>query len=183
MAFHIALLRAVNVAGHGAVSMAALRTFFEDLGFAGARTLLQSGNVVFKTGNSRDATIECRLEAEAEKRLGLRTIFFVRNAAEWKALITRNPFPDEAERDPSHLVAMCLKAEPSAAAVAALQAAIHGRELVRSGGGRHVYITYPDGIGRSKLTAGVVEKALGSAGTARNWNTVLKLAALTDQPA
>jgi len=183
MTVHIALLRAVNVAGHGSVGMGVLRTFFEDLGFAGARTLLQSGNVVFQSGSPSDPAIERRLETEAEKRLGLHTTFFVRAAAEWEALIAGNPFPDQAAHDPSHLVAMCLKVAPKAAAVTALQAAIKGRELVRADGGRHVYITYPDGIGRSKLTAAVIEKALGSAGTARNWNTVLKLAALTEQPA
>jgi len=178
MAICVALLRAVNVAGYGSVSMSALRTFFEDLGFAGARTLLQSGNVVFDAGSLADAAIERRLEAEAEKRLGLRTAFFVRRAAEWQALIAANPFPDEAELDPSHLVVVCLKAEPSKAAVARLQAAIKGPELVRVGSGRHVYVTYPAGIGRSKLTAAMIEKALGGAGTARNWNTVLKLGVL-----
>jgi uncharacterized protein (DUF1697 family) len=173
MTAQIALLRAVNVAGHGGVAMASLRAFFNDLGFAGARTLLQSGNVVFD-GDSGGATLEQRLESEAAKRLGLRTIFFVRSAAEWEGLIAVNPFPDEAERDPSHLIVMCLKATPTKAAVAALQAAIKGPELVRAGR-RHVYITYPAGIGKSRLTAAVIEKALGSAGTARNWNTVKKL--------
>jgi uncharacterized protein (DUF1697 family) len=173
MTAQIALLRAVNVAGHGGVAMASLRAFFNDLGFAGARTLLQSGNVVFD-GDSAGAALELRLESEAAKRLGLRTIFFVRSAAEWEGLIAVNPFPDEAERDPSHLIVMCLKATPTKAAVAALQAAIKGPELVRAGR-RHVYITYPAGIGKSRLTAAVIEKALGSAGTARNWNTVKKL--------
>jgi uncharacterized protein (DUF1697 family) len=171
----IALLRAVNVAGHGGVAMASLRLFFSDLGFAGARTLLQSGNVVFD-GDRDGPALEQRLESEAAKRLGLRTTFFVRTAVEWNALIAENPFSDEAERDPSHLVAVCLKATPTKAAVAALQAAIKGPEVVRVGR-RHVYITYPAGIGKSRLTAAVIEKALGSAGTARNWNTVLKLGA------
>jgi uncharacterized protein (DUF1697 family) len=34
---------------------------------------------------------------------------------------------------------------------------------------------YPDGIGRSNLTGALIEKKLGTRGTARNWNTVLKL--------
>jgi uncharacterized protein (DUF1697 family) len=98
--------------------------------------------------------------------------------AEWQdELIAANPFPVEARSDPSHLVAMCLKTGPDVAAVKALQAAIKGPELVRAGR-RHIYITYPAGIGRSRLTATVIEKALGTAGTARNWNTVLKLAML-----
>jgi uncharacterized protein (DUF1697 family) len=62
------------------------------------------------------------------------------------------------------------------AAVAALQSAIAGRETVRAKG-REAYITYPDGMGRSKLTTALIEKHLGCRGTARNWNTVLKLAA------
>jgi len=177
MTAQIALLRAVNVAGYGSVSMASLRAFLSDLGFAGARTLLQSGNVVFEGDPGGGPMLEQRLESEAAKRLGLRTTFFVRTAVEWDALIAANPFPDEAERDPSHLVVMCLKAAPTRAAVAALQAAVKGPEIVRAGH-RHVYITYPAGIGRSRLTAAVTEKALGSAGTARNWNTVEKLADL-----
>jgi uncharacterized protein (DUF1697 family) len=61
--------------------------------------------------------------------------------------------------------------------VAALQAAVVGRETVRAAG-RQAYIYYPDGIGDSKLTLNVIEKKLGSRGTGRNWNTVLKLGAL-----
>jgi uncharacterized protein (DUF1697 family) len=180
MTVRIALLRAVNVAGHGGVSMAALRKLFIDLGFGDAQTLLQSGNVVFTGPSGDSARLEQRLEGEAEKRLALRTAFFLRTAAEWeKELVAENPFPGEAKSDPSHLVAMCLKTEPDVAAVKALQTGIKGPELVRAGR-RHIYITYPAGIGRSRLTAPVIEKALGTAGTARNWNTVLKLARLAN---
>lgn len=178
MTVRIAFLRAVNVAGHGAVAMARLRQFFAELGFDGARTLLQSGNVVFRGTGPTDAALEELLEREAEKRLGLRTTFLVRDAAEWERVIAENPFPEEAERDPAHLVVMLLKQAPTPAAVKTLQAAVKGRELVRAEG-RHAYITYPDGIGRSKLTIAVIEKNLGTRGTGRNWNTVLKLATLT----
>jgi uncharacterized protein (DUF1697 family) len=41
--------------------------------------------------------------------------------------------------------------------------------------GRELYVAYGAGQGRSKLTLDYFEKALGVAGTARNWNTVLKL--------
>jgi uncharacterized protein (DUF1697 family) len=173
----IALLRAVNLAGHGAVAMSSLRAFLADLGFTHARTLLQSGNVLFESNAGDGTGLEQRLESEAANRLGLRTTFFVRTVAEWVALIAANPFQEEAVRDPGHLVAMCLKTPPTLAAVTALQAAIKGPELVRAGN-RHVYITYPAGIGKSRLTTAVIERALGGPGTGRNWNTVLKLAAL-----
>jgi uncharacterized protein (DUF1697 family) len=70
-----------------------------------------------------------------------------------------------------------MKEEIAAADVIALQKAIVGREVVRAKG-RCAYVVYPDGAGRSKLTNVMIEKTLGARGTARNWNTVLKLDAL-----
>lgn len=172
----IALLRAVNLAGHASIRMADLRALAAELGLAEPRTLLQSGNLVFE-GKGRAETLERTLEKALEQRLGLGTEVFVRSAADWAGLIARNPFPEEAESDPSHLVLLPLKQAPKAAAVAALQAGIAGREQVRTDG-RHAYVSYPDGIGRSKLTMAVIEKKLGTSGTGRNWNTVLKLVAL-----
>lgn len=174
---HVALLRAVNVAGHQPVGMADLRDFLTRLGFADARSLLQSGNLVFRGGTKTGAPLERMLEAEAAKRLRLETDFFVRTADEWRALIRQNPFPEEAERDPAHLVVQFLRDAPDAGAVKALQAAITGRETVQANG-RHAYIVYPDGIGHSRLTTALIEKRLGTRSTARNWNTVLKLGAL-----
>jgi uncharacterized protein (DUF1697 family) len=74
---------------------------------------------------------------------------------------------------------MFLKAAPKANDVKAVQASIVGPEIVRADG-RHLYIVYPAGIGKSRLTNVLIEKKLGIRGTARNWNTVLKLAALCE---
>jgi len=155
-----------------------LRDLVTRLGFADAQSLLASGNLVFRGGAKTGAQLERLLESEAARRLSLETDFFVRNAEEWKAVIAYNPFTAEAERDPARLVVMFLKDAPGAPAVKALQAAITGREVVRAKGA-HAYIVYPDGQGRSRLTAAVIEKHLGTRGTGRNWNTVLKLGALT----
>jgi uncharacterized protein (DUF1697 family) len=174
---HIALLRGINVGGHAMVSMAGLRAFLAELGFRDARTLLQSGNAVFSGGARTAAALETWLEKEASKRLGLRTPFLVRSVDEWADVVARNPFPDEAQRDPGRLHVMFLKSPPSVPAVEALQAGVTGTEVVRAGA-RHLYITYPDGAGRSKLTGALIERKLATTGTARNWNTVLKLADL-----
>jgi uncharacterized protein (DUF1697 family) len=174
---YIVLLRAVNVGGRGGIAMAALRDFAADLGFREARTLLQSGNLVFQGPAQSAATLERALEAEAAERLGLRTAFFVRTTREWDAIIAKNPFPDAARSDPSHLVVLPLKDAPSRTALAALRAAITGPETVELDG-RHAYIVYPAGIGTSRLTNAVIERKLGTPGTGRNWNTVVKLAAL-----
>ncbi len=177
MTTHLALLRAVNLAGHKPVAMADLRSFLSGLGFSDARSLLQSGNLVFRGGTLSGARLERFLEAEAEKRLALDTDFFVRTPQEWETIVSSNPFPAEAERDPARLLVVFLKDAPPAGRVRALQAAITGREVVRADGA-HAYIVYPDGVGRSRLTHALVEKTLGTRGTGRNWNTVLKLAAL-----
>jgi uncharacterized protein (DUF1697 family) len=177
---HVALIRGINVGGHKAVAMSDLRDMLAGLGFDGARSLLQSGNLIFRCGAQADASLECLLEIEAEERLGLHADFFVRSAKEWREVVARNPFRKEAERDPGHLVVMFLKEAPKAKDVKEVQAAIVGPEIVRAEG-RHLYIVYPAGIGKSRLTNALIEKKLGIRGTARNWNTVLKLAAQADE--
>jgi uncharacterized protein (DUF1697 family) len=169
---HVALLRAVNVGG-AKVAMSDLKALCEGLGFTEVSTLLNSGNVVF-TSSKSGAALETLLEKEMAKRFARGTDFLVRSAKEWAALIAANPFPEMARRDPGHLVAMPLKDAPGKAAMAKLEAVIKGRETAKAVG-KTLYLTYPDGIGVSKLTITVIEKALGTRGTARNWNTVLKV--------
>lgn len=176
---HFALLRAVNLGAHQPVAMADLRGLLTDLGFAATRSLLQSGNLVFRSRGRTGAQLERLLEAEAGKRLALHTDFFVRGAEEWKEVVARNPFPREAARDPGHLLVFFLKDAADAKDVKALQAAITGPEVVR-GQGRQAYIVYPDGIGRSRLTIALIEKKLRTRATGRNWNTVRKLGALAE---
>ncbi len=177
MSARVALLRGINVGGHAVVSMSELRGVLERLGFQDVRSLLQSGNLVFRGGRRNGSALEEFLEAEARKALGLQSDFIVRTGVEWAAVVARNPFPAEAERDPAHLTVVFLKDAPKAKAVEALAAAIRGREVIQADG-RHLYAYYPDGIGRSKLTHALIESKLGTRGTARNWNTVLKLAQL-----
>lgn len=177
MSVQIALLRAINLGGSSTISMADLRKFFVDLGFADVRTLLQTGNAVFTGQACEGEALERYLQREAKTRLGLQTDFLVRSRAEWDSAIAANPFPEAARTDPAHLLVVALSGVPSPAAVTDLQAAIRDREVVAATG-KHLYIIYPDGIGRSRLTAALINRKLGVGGTARNWNTVLKLAAL-----
>lgn len=179
MTTHLALLRAINLGAHQKIAMADLRRFFVELGFGEPRSLLQTGNLAFRGGRRTTDGLERLLEKESASRLALATDFFVRTAEEWRTIIARNPFPGEAERDPGHLVLMCLKAEPSPDRVQALQAAIGGREVVRVVG-RQAYIVYPDGIGNSRLTVALIERKLGTRGTGRNWNTVRRISTVCE---
>ena len=180
MTTYIGLLRAINLGSHNKIAMSDLRALLERLGFVDPKTLILSGNVVFKSAEKSAAKIERTLEAATTKHLGVTTDYFIRSAAEWQAVIAANPFRAEAKSDPARLVAMCLRDAPSAQAVKALQASITGPEIVKAKG-TVAYMFYPDGQGRSKLTIAKIEKGLGSRGTARNWNTVLKLGGLCEQ--
>jgi uncharacterized protein (DUF1697 family) len=173
---HVALLRAVNLGPHNKVAMVDVCRVFADAGMREVRSLLQTGNVLFTSAVSSGAKVELALEKAALKDLGLQTDFFVRTATEWEAIVDANPFPKEAKSDPSHLVVIAFKDAPAAGAAAALQRVVKGRETTRIVG-RQAFIVYPDGIGTSKLTIAVIERALGTRATGRNWNTVLKIAA------
>lgn len=176
MPSRIALFRAVNVSGANKVAMTDLKAMFEDIGLGPARTLQAAGSVVFH-GPGSDATLEVLLETEAANRFGLKSPVFVRDAAEWDAIVAANPF-DEAARDhPSRLMVMPLKGAPAAEGVAAVQAAAQDGERIAAWG-RCAYLFYPGGAGTSKLTPKLIERGLGFPGTARNWNTALKLAAM-----
>ena len=177
MPTYVGVLRAINLGSHNKIAMSDLRAMLEKIGCDEPKTLLLSGNVVFRNTGSSIERVERMLEEASRKHLGVTTDYFVRTAQEWQAIIDDNPFPKEAKRAPGHLLMMCLRDAPSAAQVKALQAAITGREVVKAQG-KHAYFVYPDGVGRSKLTIKVIEKALGTRGTARNWNTVLKIGEL-----
>ena len=177
MTTYIGLLRGINIGPHKRIAMADLKALLSDLGFVDPRTLLASGNVVFRAPAQSAAGLERVLKTATLQRLGVDTEYFVRTAKEWDAIIEANPFPADAKRDPSHFIVMCFKDAPSAAAVKALQAAIVGREVVKSKG-LQAYCKYPDGMGTSKLTMALIEKKLATRGTARNWNTVMKLGVL-----
>jgi uncharacterized protein (DUF1697 family) len=176
---YIALIRAVNVGGQGALPMADLRSKLRDNGFGEARTLLQTGNLVLRTNDRTPRALEGRLEAFLDQQFRFPTSVFVRTPSEWSAIIAANPFPKEAAAAPARLALFCLKETPSTSAILNARDAAHGREVLAVKG-REAYVVYPDGMGTSRLTSAVVEKKLQTAGTARNWNTVGKLAVLAE---
>jgi len=177
MPTYIGLLRAVNLGGATQVPMAQLRELLAEVGLEEGRTLLQSGNVVFQSRARDETALERVLARAIAERMRVRTEVFVRSSEAWGSVVAGNPFVREARDDPSHLLVMALRNAPAEGRWKALEAAISGRERVH-GSGRHAYLVYPDGIGRSRLTAARIESHLGTVGTARNWNTVTKLAEL-----
>ena len=172
---YIALTRAVMPTGKNKVPMAALRRLLDDLGFEGARTLLASGNALFRTQEASRADLEALLESEIARRIGPQLDVMVRDAAAWSRIAAGNPFPAESEAMPSRVLATVFKEPPSAAAARAFEAAVTGPEQARIVDDV-AWIVYRDGVAGSKLTPAFFKQHLGDLrGTARNWNTVRKL--------
>jgi uncharacterized protein (DUF1697 family) len=175
MPVYVSLLRAVNLAGRSTVRMAALADLYRTEGFEDVTTVLQSGNVIFSSKARSAPRIAARLEAALAREFGLRTTVILRTAAEIADVIARNPFAGRDDVNPSRLLVLFLAGEPTASAEGDLAERYKGpEEIVISG--RECYIHYIDGIGRSKLTAALLDRTLGAAGTARNWNTLQRIA-------
>ena len=172
MARSIALLRAVNVGGRK-LPMADLRALCGGLGWKDVETYIQSGNVVFSASGS-PAALEARLEQAIKERFGLDVPVVVRTAAQWAACVKANPFPDAGRDSPNRLQMLVSKQPPKADASARLIERADAGEEVKAAGGV-LWLHYPEGIARSKLTPSLIDKACGSPSTSRNWRTVLKL--------
>ena len=181
MAVWIALLRGVNVGGANRLAMADLRAMAGSLGWSGGRTLLQSGNLIFENDQGDGAVLEADLAAALATRLGLDVEVMVRDGPAWRAALAANPFVEVAREHPARLAVVALKTAPAADARTRLDAAIRGPERAAVIG-REVFIHYPAGMGGTRLTPAVIDRALGVRGTARNWNTAVKIAEALSTP-
>ena len=173
MTVYISMLRAVNVGGSSVIKMDALRAAYDAMGFSDVRTLLQSGNVLFRSGLQDRERLVRRIKQELERRIGLKVEVLLRTLDELASIIERGP-QLSPRADMSKLLVMFLSSVPAAAAQAALLKWHTGSEMIEMRG-PEIYLYYPNGIGRSKLSNAVIENKLDTAGTARNWNTLVKL--------
>src|SRR5262245_20922107 len=164
MAKYVALLRAVNVGGTGKLPMAELKTMCSDAGFTEVETYIASGNVVFESKLAA-AKVKSALEKRLQEYSGKPVGVAIRTAAEMQAILKANPFPKAA---PNFTVAIFLDEPPP---VDALRHASGLNDEKMRLGTREIYVHYPSGMGRSKLKIPAAKL-----GTARNINTVTKLA-------
>jgi uncharacterized protein (DUF1697 family) len=178
MAVVIAMLRGVNVAGHHKLSMEALRKHCTGLGFEDVQTYIQSGNLVFRDrGDS--ATLANRLEDGIEAKFGFRPPVVLRTAPELRKAIAKNPFAGRSGIEPNKLLVVFMAAAPARAALKQVLSMPCEPEELRASG-RELYIYYPEGMARPRIPLVRLEKALQCPSTGRNWNTVLKLAAMAE---
>jgi uncharacterized protein (DUF1697 family) len=174
MPIAVALIRGINVGSTRSLPMQLLRELCVKVGMEDPRTFIQSGNVVFRWKGRGLAGGAEKLEGEIEKKQGFRPNVIVRMGEELAAAIAANPFPKRAAEEPSKLLVAFLQRRPAAGANAALEGLKRTSEQLRLVG-RELFIEFPDGIGKSKLSMAALEKAVGVPFTGRNWNTTVKL--------
>ena len=173
---YVALLRSVNVAGHGRVAMDELRASFEALGFDGVTTYIQTGNVLFSATSKSEAKLAATIEQRLAEDFGDSPAVLLRTVPELLRIGAASPFAKAGAPPNRHHVTF-LATAPTKAALAALVLPASGRdELVVDG--REVYVYTPDGYAETKFTGTFLERRLGVVSTTRNWNTVTKLSEL-----
>ena len=167
----IILFRGMNTGGVRA-PVAEQRAMAEAMGLKNPRTLAASGNLVVESGKPA-AGLEREIEAEMEKRFGLKIAAMVRTPEQWSRLIAANPFPREAAAHPAKVLAMVMKDGIRAGALEACRELAEGGERVEAVGDV-LWFWFPNGQGQSTIFRKATPRLLGM-GTGRNWNTVLKL--------
>ena len=166
MTAYVALLRAVNVSGTGKLPMADLKRMGEECGFESVRTFIASGNLLFVSKDS-EAKVRACIASKVEEFFGRSIPVFVRSADEMRALADGNPFPDDK---PSRVMVHVIEEKPTEAMLDDARNVAGERMAL---GPRAIYVSYGEGIGKTKLKLPAVAK-----GTARNINSVGRMAAL-----
>ncbi|MFZ1754251.1 MAG: DUF1697 domain-containing protein [Caldilineaceae bacterium] len=168
MPIHISLLRGINVGGNKKIRMADLKALYESLGFVNVASYVQSGNVIFETDAAQSPALAARIEAAILAHFGFDVTVLLRSSEELRRILDGNPFPGA---EPKFLHVLFLAAAPDPALLETLTVPANRGEEWRLAG-REMYLHYPNGSGRSKMTGAFFERALGLAASARNWNTV-----------
>lgn len=174
MTVYIALLRGINVGGR-TLPMDVLRAAAESRGFAGVRTYIQSGNVLF-TSRKGAARVSSELHDAIVEHSGIDTEVVVRTGGDLRAVLDANPWPDRVA-DPTK-VSVCFLFGSSRPSVDAVEASEYAPDEVAVVGAQ-AYLSTPNGMGRSNLTASLLRR-LGIDGTTRNWRTTTVLAEMAE---
>jgi uncharacterized protein (DUF1697 family) len=181
MPTYVISLRAVNVGSTGKLPMSDFRKVLAGVGCVNVETYIQSGNAVVDAKCS-SSSLTKMVAAALEKQMGAPGPVIVRTHEELERAIAANPFAAEAATDAARVHAVFLSGVPSAAKAAGLEQIVTKYPARRDRyhlAGDTLYLHLPDGAADSKFTAQTVDRVLGVTATARNWNTVLKLHAMS----
>lgn len=175
----ISMFRAVNV-GTRRVKMDALRELYVSLGLQDPQTYVQSGNVIFKTRKTNLNQLGREIEDAFEKAFGFRSELIFRTVHELREVIVRNPFAGRDGIEPSKLLVSFFARDPGEEFRDRIRALKTDPEELRMDG-RELFIYFPEGMGRSKLSLGPVTGKAKIPETGRNWNSVTKMLEIAEK--
>jgi uncharacterized protein (DUF1697 family) len=176
----IAMLRGVNVGGHNKIKMEELRSLCKTLKLRDACTYVQSGNLIFRTEERDLEQLTERLQNAIKRKFGFRPDVVLRTASEMREVIGRNPFAKRRGVEPNRLLVTFLAGEPAAEAHEQARKLDTSPEELRMDR-REVYIYYPNGMARPKVSWATIERILKTSGTGRNWNSVTKIVEIAER--
>lgn len=172
---YIIFLRAINVGGNRKIKMADLRDAFLNEGYNDVMTYIQTGNIIAEHEETNHETIQKDVERFIKHHFDLDVPVVAFHVTEYEGGIEQNPFKGEK------LMVHFLDILPEQVNVDKLkdlsQAGQDDCEVV----GRFLYISLKAGVSDSLYSNNLVEKTLQVKATARNWNTVLKMAEKSKQ--
>ncbi|MFF7155168.1 DUF1697 domain-containing protein [Streptomyces sp. NPDC008139] len=176
---YVALLRGINVGGKNKLPMQTLRDLLASIGAADIRTHLQSGNAVFTHAQADPGRLAADLEQRISDELGLTVACLIRTGADLRRVVDANPFPMDGV-NPSRFMVTFLSGPVPLDKLAAIDAAAYAPDEFRPGRSE-IYGHFPGGVHNSKLAAQFSDRRLGLTASTRNWNTVTKLVAMSEE--
>ena len=167
--------RGINVGTRNRVPMAELRSKLADDGYRDVATVLASGNVIVTAEEDRPEDVAGAMRRLLSDEFGVDVACVVRTADQVREVLGRNPLQDVVS-DPSRYLVTFLLQVPDPEAVEALLGEDHSPEAIAIEGAE-AYVWTPDGVKAMTLSYAYLERRLGVVATARNWNTLEKIAA------
>ncbi len=175
MKTYISMLRAINVSGQNKLPVIELKRLYQALNFANVETYIQSGNLVFDSDHQDPAYVTNLIEAELERAYGAKIAAFVRDEADFRRILSSNPFLTGRSESPSFLHVTFLYSIPRQSQWDQLKAPDDGSQDEFFPAIQEIFLFCPTGYGRTKLNNSFFERKLGMPATTRNWNTVQAL--------
>lgn len=176
MQTYISLLRGINVSGQKKIKMEDLKKLYESLGFKEVITYIQSGNVIFSDEESDREKLVKKIESGIQKKYGFEVTVFVYIPDNFKKVIENQPFPKD---DIKPLMVTFLDQIPNKENLSKLEVIDVNYEQYQLKG-KVMYLYFPNGYGRAKMSNNFLENKLKVRATTRNWRTVNKLWDMTN---
>jgi uncharacterized protein (DUF1697 family) len=177
---YISMLRGINVGGHNQIRMAELKKLYEGLGFEAVVTYVNSGNVVFRSRETDPAVMIRLIQARLLESLSADAPVLIRKPRDFGRILANNPFLTGRSEDTSRLYVMFLSAPPDPSNLARLVKPADSEEEFIPGE-EELFLFFPGGLGRTKLTTAWFERNLKLFTTTRNWNTINALYRLAQE--